>query len=125
MTVSVPVQVIHELKVFLLVGRTLVLPSAGGSLEVSMIKTMEFMRRGSVIRQRVDLLFPALPRTVARLMEHWWAECKGGKPATRQEQKAASKQGPSHRAMPLRFHVMVLALVYWQHQLTSSIVELG
>ena len=59
MTVSVPVQVIHELKVFLLVGRTLVLPSAGGSLEVSMIKTMEFMRRGSVIRQRVDLLFPA------------------------------------------------------------------
>jgi hypothetical protein len=119
-------QVIHELKVFLLVGRTLVLPSAGSSLEVNMIKTLEFSQRGSVIRQRVDLLFPALPRTVARLMEHWWAECKGGKPITRQEQKAASKQGrPTHRAMPVRFHVMVLALVHWQHELTSSIVELG
>ena len=119
-------QVIHELKVFLVVGRTLVFPSAGSSLEVAMIKTLEFKQHGSVLQQRVDLIFPALPRTVARLMEIWWQECKGGKPATRHEQKAASKQGrPSHRAMPVRFHMMLLCLMYWQHELTSSIVELG
>ena len=117
-------QIIHELKSFLLVGRVLV--HSDMSLDVSLVQTLESRLGGSVVQLRVDLLFPVLPRTVTRLMEAWWRECKGGKPATRQEQMAASRTGKaSHRAMPMRFPVMLAALLYWERELTNTVLELG
>lgn len=66
-----PLQLIHEYRVLLLMGRTLVYPqtAANSSLAISIQYRAE---EGRVRERQVQLLFPATARTVLRLMQAWW-----------------------------------------------------
>jgi hypothetical protein len=66
-----PLQLVHEFRLLLLLGRTLCHRQPG----VSMTCTCLVQHRaadGSINEHQVDLMFPATERTVLRLMQAWW-----------------------------------------------------
>jgi hypothetical protein len=66
-----PLQLVHEFRLLLLLGRTLCQRQPG----VSMTCTRLVQHRaadGSISERQVDLMFPATERTVLRLMQAWW-----------------------------------------------------
>jgi hypothetical protein len=66
-----PLQLVHEFRLLLLLGRTLCHRQPG----VSMTCTRLVQYRAavdSISERQVDLIFPATERTVLRLMQAWW-----------------------------------------------------
>jgi hypothetical protein len=69
-------QVIQEYQLALLIGRTLAFQDDhAASLQVSMLHTVQFKdAQGHTREAKIDLLFPATRRSVARVMEYYWAK---------------------------------------------------
>ena len=146
---------VQEYRLLLVIGRTLHYPSGTDSPEgISLVKQLQYTvsSAGAVAVLNVDLLFPATPRSVERVLQLWWdskgeapalnrgvgatpsmrhwpihskhALLAGGKPSSRRE-LAAHRQGmPEHRARPVRFQVMWQQLLYWQAQLLVNLQQL-
>lgn len=65
------VQLIHEFRVLLLIGRTLVFPPAAVSSSMSI--NIQYKGADGRMRERqVELTFPGTNRTILRLVQAWW-----------------------------------------------------
>ena len=64
-------QLIHEFRLLLLLGRTLCNSQSG--VNMSMRCLVQYRAAdGSIQERQVDLMFPATQRTVLRLVQAWW-----------------------------------------------------
>jgi hypothetical protein len=66
-----PLQLVHEFRLLLLLGRTLCHRQPGFSITCTRL-VQHRAADGSISERQVDLMFPATERTVLRLMQAWW-----------------------------------------------------
>jgi hypothetical protein len=66
-------QLVHEFRVALLIGRRLCLTAESSSVAISMKHGMQYRDEdGALATMEVDLLFPGEARSVIRLIQTWW-----------------------------------------------------
>ena len=143
-------QVLQEFKLYPQLGRELQFVNEP-DLHVSITAPVKFTAAdGSQGELQVSTLFPGNARSVQRCTDEWWQICKvracfpwsmlhlleraflaplffymqGGKPATRSERlTAAARDKPAHRAMPIRFPVLLAVLLYFQREPYRALIE--
>jgi hypothetical protein len=66
-------QLVHEFRVALLIGRRLCFPADSLGLAFSMKHSMQYRDEdGALGTMEVDLVFPGEARSVMRLVQTWW-----------------------------------------------------
>jgi hypothetical protein len=93
-----PLQLVHEFRLLLLLGRTLCHKQPGVSMTCTRLVQHRAADAAIISERQVDLVFPATERTVLRLMQAWWERKVGASRGLQDDSMAdgISRVGQKH-----------------------------